>query len=86
MGVMGMYNEAYTELEKIHPAELNKDLLGYYYRTRRAHYGWIADYTSNLEEKQKYLRATQLIQRFYFADFASFVRPGNYVCRKTDSI
>ena len=60
MGVMGMYNEAYTELEKIHPAELNKDLLGYYYRTRRAHYGWIADYTSNLEEKQKYLRATQL--------------------------
>ena len=60
MGVMGMYNEAYTELEKIRPSELNKDLLGYYYCTRRAHYGWIADYTSNLEEKQKYLRATQL--------------------------
>ena len=54
LGVMGMYIEAMKELERIHPAELDKKMLLTYYQTYRACYGWLADYTTNKEEKKKY--------------------------------
>lgn len=58
MGVMGMYNEALEQLEQVNPAELERGALAYYYRTYRAYYGWIADYTTNSAEKVKYLKKT----------------------------
>lgn len=60
MGVMGMYMEAMGELEKIDPGKLNNDNLLSYYQTFRACYGWLADYTTNREEKRKYLKKTDL--------------------------
>lgn len=60
LGVMGMYIEAMDELEKINPAELDKETLLGYYQTYRACYGWLADYTTNKEEKNKYFRKTDL--------------------------
>lgn len=60
MGVMGMYNEALLELQKINPHELRKGPLSYYYRTYRAYYGWIADYTADATAKKKYLIQTDL--------------------------
>lgn len=60
MGVMGMYVEALEQLRLINPKELNKELLEYYYRTYRACYGWLADYSTNQEEKQKYIKKTNL--------------------------
>lgn len=59
MGVMGMYNEAQAELENINTSKLNTETLAYYYRTYRAYYGWLTDYTTNDQEKQKYLRKTE---------------------------
>jgi tetratricopeptide (TPR) repeat protein len=47
MGVMGMYNEALEQLERVDPLELERETLAYYYRTYRAYYGWVADYTTN---------------------------------------
>ena len=58
MGVMGMYNEALEQLRQINPQALELGPLNYYYRTFRAYYGWVADYTTNAEEKQKYLEKT----------------------------
>lgn len=57
-GVMGMYNEAYDELNSIDPALLNTELLNYYYRAFRAYYGWLADYTMHPEERIKYEKKT----------------------------
>ena len=54
MGVMGMYNEALDALRQVDARILDKGQLAYYYRTYRACYGWLADYTVNQEEKQKY--------------------------------
>lgn len=51
MGVMGMYNEALEQLERVDPLELERETLAYYYRTYRAYYGWVADYTTNDAEK-----------------------------------
>lgn len=55
-GVMGMYNEALTELQTIHPHELSSPNLEYYYFTIRACYGWMADNTVDLHVKQTYLK------------------------------
>lgn len=53
LGVMGMYIEAMKELESINSEKLD-------YQTYRACYGWLADYTTNKEEKKKYLTKTDL--------------------------
>lgn len=58
MGVMGMYNEALEQLRQINPQALELGPLNYYYRTFRAYYGWVADYTTNDAEKVKYLKKT----------------------------
>ena len=60
MGVMGMYNEALTELQQITPDKLDKKNLIYYYFTSRTCYGWLADYTIGHDTKQKYLQLTDL--------------------------
>lgn len=49
MGVMGMYSWAEQLLSKVKPDTLTPELLGYYYRTVRANYGWFADYLVNKE-------------------------------------
>lgn len=59
-GVMGMYNEAKNELDKVNKANItNKGLLGYYYRTRRAYYGWLADYTADDNASKCYSLKTE---------------------------
>lgn len=58
MGVMGMYNEALEQLEQVNPLELEQETLTYYYRTCRAYYGWVTDYTTGDVEKVKYLKKT----------------------------
>lgn len=58
MGVMGMYNEALEQLKQVNPLDLNQETLVYYYRTCRAYYGWVADYTTADAEKEKYLKKT----------------------------
>lgn len=58
MGMMGMYNEALEQLRQVKSWELEKETLAYYYRTYRAYYGWMADYTTNDTEKVKYLQKT----------------------------
>ena len=58
MGVMGMYNEALEKLEQINPKELDQKTLNYYYGTFRAYYGWLTDYTTHDDERQKYLQKT----------------------------
>lgn len=60
MGVMGMYNEALEQLRQINPRKLGKETLQSYYQTYRACYGWLADYTTNQQEKIKYLKKTDL--------------------------
>lgn len=60
MGVMGMYSEAADLLKQIDSSKLDKDLLGYYYRTMRAYYGWMADYVTYPDVKQDYLLKTHL--------------------------
>lgn len=72
MGVMGMYNEALEQLEQINPRGLGKDALRTYYQTYRACYGWLADYTTNREEKIKYLIKTDL----YRDSIISILPPG----------
>ena len=52
LGVMGMYIEAMKELESINSEKLDKQTLLSYYQTYRACYGWLADYTTNKEEKK----------------------------------
>lgn len=72
MAVMGMYNEALEQLKQINPQKLNAEGLRSYYHTYRACYGWIADYTTNKEEKEKYLEKTDL----YRDSIVSILPPG----------
>ena len=60
MGVMGMYIEAIEQLERIDPKKLNEWTRLSYYQTYRACYWWLADYTTNKNEKEKYLKKTDL--------------------------
>ena len=60
MGVMGMYSKADELLSQVNPKLLTPDLLGYYYRTLRANYGWFADYVVNDELKEYYLKKTHV--------------------------
>lgn len=60
MGVMGMYNEALEQLKQINQHQLDQAMLRSYYQTYRACFGWMADYTTNKEEKVKYLEKTDL--------------------------
>ena len=60
-GVMGMYNEAKEVLDKVNKSSIsNKGLIGYYLRTRRAYYGWLADYTADNSASEYYLSKTEL--------------------------
>ena len=54
MGVMGMYSWAEELLSQVKSETLSPELLGYYYRTVRANYGWFADYLINKELKEIY--------------------------------
>lgn len=54
MGVMGMYSWAEQLLSQVKSEMLTPQLLGYYYRTLRANYGWFADYLVNKELKEIY--------------------------------
>ncbi len=56
LGVMGAYNEALGELEKIDCKKIGPGLLLSYYYALRTYYGWMADCTIVGCEKQKYLR------------------------------
>ena len=60
MGVMGMYSWAELLLSQVKPQTLTPELLGYYYRTVRANYGWFADYLVNKELKDTYLEKTHV--------------------------
>lgn len=60
MGVMGMYSWAEQLLLKVNSKILTPELLGYYYRTLRANYGWIADYVVNEDLKKHYMQKTHL--------------------------
>ena len=55
---MNMYIEAMKELDGIRTEKLDQRTLMYYYQTYRACYGWLADYTTNREEKEKYREKT----------------------------
>lgn len=72
MGLMGMYNEAFDELKHIDPRKLSQQNLERYYQTYRACYGWLADYTTNKKEKEKYLKKTDL----YRDSILSIMSPG----------
>ncbi|WP_455628564.1 DUF6377 domain-containing protein [Parabacteroides chinchillae] len=72
MGVMGMYNEAFAQLNQIKPLQLDTTQLIYYYHTSRACYGWMADYTTSQQEKIKYLQKTDL----YRDSIIATVKPG----------
>ena len=54
MGVMGMYSWAEQQLSQVKPGILTPELLGYYYRTMRANYGWFADYLVHKELENMY--------------------------------
>ena len=54
LGVMGMYTEALEQLKQVDPQSLQLKTLNYYYRVYCACYGWLADYTTNQQVKQKY--------------------------------
>lgn len=54
MGVMGMYSWAEQLLSQVKPGILTPELLGYYYRTMRANYGWFADYLVQKELENMY--------------------------------
>ena len=60
MGVMGMYSWAEQLLSLVKPETLTPELLGYYYRTVRANYGWFADYLINKELKAIYQNKTHI--------------------------
>lgn len=61
-GVMGMYNEADSELNKVDVNSIKKNpgLYGYYLRTRRAYYGWLADYTADFNASKCYSALTEV--------------------------
>lgn len=56
--LMGMYSEAIALLQDIDISLFDTQILNYYYNTFRKCYGWLAEYTSNNEEKNKYLSKT----------------------------
>lgn len=59
MGVMGMYGEALSELQAVDLNDLKDQAsLTYYYKSYRACYGWLADYTASSRKKEKYLQKT----------------------------
>ena len=58
MGVMGAYNEALQTLEQIDRNLVTPDVRLKYYYAMRTYYGWMADYTIILSEKEKYIRKT----------------------------
>ena len=60
MGVMGMYSWAEELLSQVDSASLSPELLGYYYRTMRANFGWFADYLINKELKDIYQRKAHI--------------------------
>ena len=60
MGVMGMYSWAEQLLSQVQPSTLTPELLGYYYRTMRANYGWFADYLVNKDLKEMYQEKTHI--------------------------
>lgn len=60
MGIMGLYSEAIQLLDTVNPDCLDSDMLGYYYRTKRACYGWWADYVVYDDLKKDYLAKTHL--------------------------
>ncbi len=60
MALMGMYTEASDLLKRIDTQTLDKSTLSYYFRTVRAYYGWLDDYTSTPQEKAKYAEKTTL--------------------------
>ncbi|MGL5272318.1 MAG: DUF6377 domain-containing protein, partial [Phocaeicola sp.] len=60
MGVMGMYIEAIEQLNQVVVSDLDEEILNYFYRTARACYGWLTDYTTRKEEKLKYTEKTNL--------------------------
>lgn len=60
MGVMGMYTWAEQLLSQVDSKVLTPELLGYYYRTLRANYGWFADYLVNKDLKEIYQEKTHV--------------------------
>lgn len=60
-GVMGMYNEADVELNKVKFDRIgdNDCLKGYYLRAKRAYFGWLADYTADPVASRIYVERTQ---------------------------
>ncbi len=60
MGVMGMYSWAEELLSGVDTKILPPSLLGYYYRTVRANYGWIADFLVNKDLKELYEKKTHV--------------------------
>lgn len=57
---MGMYIEAMEQLEKIDLKNLKNGLCFLITRHIAPGYGWLADYTTNKTEKEKYLKKTDL--------------------------
>ncbi len=60
LGVMGLYADALHLLKGIDADSLGTDLRMTYYHACRTCYGWLADYTIEKREKQKYLADTDL--------------------------
>lgn len=57
LGVLGMFNESNRIIRTIAPEEVQgKNMRYYYFRTLRAHWGWMADYTSMTDEQAEYTR------------------------------
>ena len=60
LGVMGLYADALHLLKGIDASALGADMRIAYYHACRTCYGWLADYTIEKREKQKYLADTDL--------------------------
>jgi hypothetical protein len=60
LGVMGMYNEAFDGLLKLNSSSLDSRNRIYYYKTCRACYGWLSDYSLSVVPKEKYMRMTNV--------------------------
>jgi hypothetical protein len=60
LGVMGMYVESFDALHRLKASRLNKENLVYYYKTCRACYGWLYDYSVSVTTKDYYLSETNL--------------------------
>ena len=60
MALMGMYNEASELLKQVGTHELDQNTLTYYFRTVRAYYGWLDDYTTDPVAKERYAEKTTL--------------------------